>query len=259
MEITFFVTSAVFIIFILISYYLEVIRLSVPLIVIYLVYCFHYLINNDKKITYDSSILTPRINNTNQNDSLLLNEKLRIEEKKFLNNKNQYIEQSSLPKPIVSLIPKPIFIDSGDVNNSSEKKINQLGVDTLKNIIKNPDDSAKNINTLKLNEIMICRGIYKRNPIKPGFNFINNVDSLFCYTKISNTGPKQEVKHLWYHKDKQISSVVYNIKTSYNYRSWSKKTIYPKQTGDWRVDVVDANGNIIGSRAFTIKSISNTY
>ena len=106
---------------------------------------------------------------------------------------------------------------------------------------------------------MKCRGIYKRNPIKPGSSFINNVDSLFCYTKISNSGSKKEIKHIWYFDDKEISSVTYNIKTSYNYRSWSKKTIYPRQIGKWRVDVIDSFGNILGSRNFNIKSINSSY
>ena len=106
---------------------------------------------------------------------------------------------------------------------------------------------------------MICRGVYKRNPIKPGFTFTNNVDSLFCYTKISNKGMKQEIKHLWYYEDILITSVVYNIKTSYNYRSWSKKTILPKQTGQWRVDVVDSNEQILGTRNFQISSLNNAF
>ena len=115
------------------------------------------------------------------------------------------------------------------------------------------------LKTLKLNELMICRGIYKRNPIKPGINFINSVDSLFCYTKISNSGPKQEIKHNWYLEGIKMTSVAYNIKPSFNYRSWSRKTIYPNQTGQWRVDVIDSYGNILGTRDFTIKSISSTY
>ena len=106
---------------------------------------------------------------------------------------------------------------------------------------------------------MICRGVYKRNPIKPGFNFTNNVDSLFCYTKISNSGSKQEIKHLWYFKEKLITSVVYNIKTSYNYRSWSKKTILPSQIGQWRVDIVDIEDKILGSRKFEISSRNNAF
>ena len=56
-----------------------------------------------------------------------------------------------------------------------------------------------------------------------------------------------------------MTSVAYNIKPSFNYRSWSRKTIYPNQTGQWRVDVIDSYGNILGTRDFTIKSISSTY
>ena len=106
---------------------------------------------------------------------------------------------------------------------------------------------------------MICRGVYKRNPIKPGFEFTNNVDSLFCYTKISNSGTKQEIKHVWYYEDKLITSVVYNIKTSYNYRSWSKKNISPRQIGKWRVDIVDSKDNVLGSRNFEIISLNDLY
>ena len=46
------------------------------------------------------------------------------------------------------------------------------------------DDEVVKTKKLKLNEIMICRDIYKRNPVKPGIDFINTVDTLFCYTKI---------------------------------------------------------------------------
>ena len=106
---------------------------------------------------------------------------------------------------------------------------------------------------------MICRGVYKRNPIKPGFTFSNNVDSIFCYTKISNKGPKQEIKHLWYYENKLITAVTYNIKTSYNYRSWSKKTILPSQTGEWRVDIIDDKENVLGSRKFKISSLNNAF
>ena len=45
-------------------------------------------------------------------------------------------------------------------------------------------------------------------------------------------------------QDKLITSVVYNIKTSYNYRSWSRKTILPSQIGQWRVDIVNDKDEI---------------
>ena len=259
MDIILFLTTFIFIIFLFFSYYLGVIRLSVPLVIIYFIFCFKYLINNGHNQDKDFVDLTDSEDITNR-------VKVEYGSEKNKNNKKDIVDETinnSIPKPIVSFTPKPIVIDSNiiinkDINKKREK-IKKANNDTLNELIvaNNKDDNQ--INTLQLNEIMICRGIYKRNPIKPGYNFFNNVDSLFCYTKISNSGPKQEIRHVWSYNNKEISSVVYNIKTSYNYRSWSKKTIYAKQIGDWRVDIVDQNGNVLGSRDFNVKSINNVY
>ena len=219
---------------------------------IYSIFCFNYLIDNDDDNSHPKN---PKNYSTTKSN-------------KPFNNKNkttilkkQTINDIAIPKPIVSYTPKPIMIDS-NVNIIDETETNSITSDLIM-VDNSNNDENKNQNsdlkTLQLNEIMICRGIYKRNPIKPGVNFINNVDSLFCYTKISNSGPKQEVKHLWYFEGIEITSVAYNIKPSFNYRSWSRKTIYPNQTGQWRVDVIDSYDNVLGTRDFTIKSISSSY
>ena len=253
MDSTFIVISIVFIIFIIIAYYLKVLRLSIPLVIIYCIFCFNFLIDNDNN-HYDppKKINKQNIEKHKYNSVTKSNEP--VENKQLTNN-------IAIPKPIVSYTPKPIMIDS-NVNILESNDTNKITSDLIMDDDYNSKENKKQISdlkTLKLNEIMICRGIYKRNPIKPGMNFINNVDSLFCYTKISNSGPKQEVKHIWYFEDMEITSVVYNIKPSFNYRSWSRKTIYPNQTGQWRVDVIDSYGNLLGTRSFTIKSISSTY
>ena len=107
--------------------------------------------------------------------------------------------------------------------------------------------------------MLICQGIIKRTPVKPGKRFSNMVDSLYCYTKISNSGRKQELQHIWYYNDREMTRVLYNVKPSFNYRSWSKKTIYPENIGKWRVDVMDQDGNILGSRSFTIDIASSKF
>ena len=253
MDSTFIVISIVFIIFIIIAYYLKVLRLSIPLVIIYCIFCFNYLIDNDN----------------NQYNTLKKINKQNIEKHKYnsITKSNEPVENKQLtnniviPKPIVSYTPRPIMIDS-NINVLESDTTNKITSDLIMDDDYNSKENKKQISdlkTLKLNEIMICRGIYKRNPIKPGMNFINNVDSLFCYTKISNSGSKQEVKHIWYFESMEMTSVVYNIKPSFNYRSWSRKTIYPNQTGQWRVDVIDSYGNLLGTRSFTIKSISSTY
>ena len=253
MDSTFIVISIVFIIFIIIAYYLKVLRLSIPLVIIYCIFCFNYLIDNDNNhYNPPKKINKQNIEKYKHNSIIKSNEP--VENKQPTNN-------IIIPKPIVSYTPRPIMIDS-NINVLESDTTNKITSDLIMDDDYNSKENKKQISdlkTLKMNEIMICRGIYKRNPIKPGINFINNVDSLFCYTKISNSGPKQEVKHIWYFEGMEMTSVVYNIKPSFNYRSWSRKTIYPNQTGQWRVDVIDSYGNILGTRSFTIKSISSTY
>ena len=253
MDSTFIVISIVFIIFIIIAYYLKVLRLSIPLVIIYCIFCFNYLIDNDNNHYNPPKKINKQNIEKHKNNSVTKSNE-PVENKQLTNN-------IAIPKPIVSYTPKPIMIDS-NINVLDSDNTNKITSDLIMDDDYNSKENKKQISdlkTLKLNEIMICRGIYKRNPIKPGINFINNVDSLFCYTKISNSGPKQEVKHIWYFEGMEITSVSYNIKPSFNYRSWSRKTIYPNQTGQWRVDVIDSYGNLLGTRSFTIKSISSTY
>ena len=254
MDSTFIPVTITFFTFIIIAYYLNVIRLSIPIVMIYFIYCFSYFINNEKIKSGDDE-------NINEID----NKSANINRIKKSNDTTKYTPEVLVelndypvdPKPIVSSIPKPIVIDSNLVSNNKKNINEEISKLSDVNDVVEKNDTEKT--TLKLNEIMICRGIYKRNPIKPGIKFINNVDSLFCYTKISNSGNKQEVKHIWYFENKEMTTVSYNIKTSYNYRSWSKKTIYPNQTGKWRVDVVNKIGDILGSRDFTINSINTAY
>ena len=270
MSIDFILITIVFIILISISYFLRSIRYSYPLLVIYLFYIITIIFDNNSNTEMvadfeDSS--KPLIKeknetlNLNDNDFFSNNTSSDIINKDDVKNKtiktlnkNKVIIANS--KPVVSKNPKPIFIDTNIIDNSSiPKKI--INNDDNTNDTK-PDDEIKT-KKLKLNEIMICRDIYKRNPVKPGNDFINTVDTLFCYTKISNSGLKKQVKHVWFYEDKEMTTVRYNIKPSFNYRSWSRKKISKNQIGKWRVDVVDANDEILGSVNFNVNSINSTF
>ena len=101
-------------------------------------------------------------------------------------------------------------------------------------------------------QVEICKNIINRKPVDPGKSFSSNVDSLFCYTKIRNAGDKQEIRHVWFYKNEIQSQIKYNIKTSNEYRSWTKKRIKSSQKGNWKVDIQTSSGLSIGSVKFTI-------
>ena len=246
----------ILIVFLFISYFLNVLKLSTPLILIYLIFCFTYIIDSDS--TRDAPSKVNKLKDSdNGKNAFEIVETPDIKSKK-VSKMNDKI--SDISKPVVSFNPKPIIIDTNLIlQNDKQKTIsnNSKLIEKAPRVIE--EDKDENTNYLKLNEVMICRGVYKRNPIKPGFKFSNDVDSLFCYTKISNKGSKQEIKHLWYYENKLITAVTYNIKTSYNYRSWSKKTILPSQIGEWRVDVIDNKERVLGSRKFQISALNDVF
>jgi hypothetical protein len=254
MNFIFFLVSCLFVVFLFTSYFLKVLRFSLPLFLIYIVFCISYVVNQDLE-----NIDQPNYANDNPKKNILFQTD-NSEVIKKGKQKKKLINSNSKTMPIASFDPKPIIIDSNIIfKKDIEKPKKNNKSDNLLTANVKSVDSVKKVNTLDVKEIIICRGVYKRNPIKPGFEFTNNVDSLFCYTKISNSGPKKEIKHLWYFKDKKVTTVVYNIKTAYNYRSWSRKTILPSQTGKWRVEVVDENDVLLASRNFSVSLLNDVY
>ena len=220
-----------------ISFWLKVPKASIPLLFIYL----FFLIQNqssNKPEKSNAEYAVPVTSNYEDN-----------KERKY------QVDGNLKSKNIKNIIePKPLTFDS----QPKYSEINKIDKSVLKpeNSLKKKLVKEKNL-SLKVKDIKICKSIYKRTPVGSDIIFTNNVDSLYCYTRIQNPGPKREVKHIWYYDNQMMTQVRYNVKKSNIYRSWTKKTILPNQIGNWRVDIQDNNGTVIGSKTFKIKSISD--
>ena len=58
MDFTFFSVTIIFIVFLTISYFLDVIKLSTPLLLIYIIFCFTYIVDKDSEdFTYSEKKL----------------------------------------------------------------------------------------------------------------------------------------------------------------------------------------------------------
>ena len=224
-----------------ISFWMKVPKASAPLFIIYLVFVFTDDISSDVDMEQAKTVVDDF-----QNAPLSLSD---------MNSKNQNLIAEKTKK---NIDPKPLVFE----NNSKEKYKNykKESKSDLKELVKEPSknkNDKKLVYELVVKDIKICKNIYKRTPVGSDVIFTNNVDSLYCYTRIQNTGPKREVKHVWYYNNQIMTQVRYNVKRSNIYRSWTKKTILPNQVGNWRVDIQDNHGTLIGSKKFKIKDISD--
>ena len=226
--------TLIMLVLVYVSFWLKMPQSSIPLFVIYIIFLINQFLSNSK----------------NDSDARFSNNRNSQVEKTEQDNQN-YDFKANNEK---SITPKPLVLkNESKKRDSIEKRKDKKS--KLKSV-KEKNDNKREID-LELKNIQICRNISQRNPVGADVVFMNDVDSLYCYTRIKNLGPKSEVKHVWYFEDNIMTQVRYNVKKSNIYRSWTKKTILPNQVGSWRVDVQDYNGKIIGSKKFEIKRQSN--
>jgi len=111
---------------------------------------------------------------------------------------------------------------------------------------------AEKAHDLKLKDIQFCTAIENRNPLGVADVFVDTTEQIYCHTTLEGAAEPVKVWHLWYHNDQAKASIRLDIKGSH-WRTWSLKKIIPAWAGQWRVDVVKADGTILGSKKFLVK------
>ena len=237
---SFILVTFTLLILVAISFKMGLPRASYPMVLIYIIFLYSQIpINSD-----DTPIDNPDI----------------LNESNPAPSEFDQIEKKPPKEEVISKIKiDPIKIDPKQKitsKSSTETPLKKKPPPKVSKKIPKKSQALENraISSLVLKDIKICKYIKKRTPVGSDVVFSNNVDSLYCYTRIQNKGKKREVKHIWYYEDRMMTQVRYNVRKSNTFRSWTRKTIYPYQVGKWRVDIHDNNGTIIGSIDFEIKN-----
>ena len=259
-EADFLFVTAILIILVSISFWLKVPKAAIPLAIIYAIFILYSIDFNTKSpaIVYNKE----HKNHVSLNDSTIVLDNMedKTQSKKNIQHNDLELSKNEIKPQIKNKI---IYQKQDKVDTLSDTIKKDVYTEPRRNLVSAKKHKNKQIkknesvSLLKVKDIKICKFIKKRTPVGSDVIFTNNVDSLYCYTRIQNTGTKREVKHIWYYENQIMTQVRYNVRKSNIYRSWTKKTILPNQVGQWRVDVLDNNGTIIGSKKFEIKKVPN--
>jgi|WetSurMetagenome_2_1015567.scaffolds.fasta_scaffold00017_63 hypothetical protein len=101
----------------------------------------------------------------------------------------------------------------------------------------------------KLDSIVFGTGVEQRVPQGTADEFGPSPAKVFCWTKISIDAAPANIKHIWYNGNEKVLEVPMRLRYASG-RLWSYKTV---TTGQWKVDVVGDDGEVIGSGKFTVK------
>lgn len=94
--------------------------------------------------------------------------------------------------------------------------------------------------------------VQDREVVNPDTVFTNDVERIFCLTHITGMDENSTVTHIWYYNNQEMASVELPVRSA-SWRTWSSKTILPDWTGQWSVDIMDSEGNLLVSKSFNIE------
>ena len=109
------------------------------------------------------------------------------------------------------------------------------------------------IDTDKVSRAVLTTDVVDREPVnvlKNDVKLAQISNSLSFFSELRNM-QGQTVRHQWYYQDQQLASIELAV-SSPRFRTYSTKNIMPEQLGDWRVEVIDADGNLLAQKEFRI-------
>lgn len=103
-----------------------------------------------------------------------------------------------------------------------------------------------------ITEAVICKAIQDREPVDAGDVFSSDVGTLYCFTRTSALA-ETTIQHVWYLEGEKRAEVSLTIGASPSWRTSSSKIIRPIDTGNWEVNFLGPDGEILETASFVIE------
>jgi hypothetical protein len=105
---------------------------------------------------------------------------------------------------------------------------------------------------LKVEDFAFCTGVENRTPVGTDSVFASDVGHVYTFTKIVGATEPTTIAHVYYYNGKEMARIELKIGGS-PWRTWSSKTILPEWKGEWKVEIVDGEGNVLKTGSFKIE------
>ena len=115
-----------------------------------------------------------------------------------------------------------------------------------------PQAEQTMISDISIEDAAICRSVENLEPIGAGDVFSNDQDKLSCFSRVVGAKEDTEVIHNWYYGETLMASVNLHVGSS-NWRTYSTKTILPEQAGEWKVEIMSQNDELLKRIYFVVQ------
>ena len=111
--------------------------------------------------------------------------------------------------------------------------------------------TAQETASLEVAVAAMCTDVVDREPVDAGNTFEVSLGKVYCFTTIIGAHSPTEITHVWYFGDSERARVNLAIKAS-SWRTYSSKRIQMHEIGDWHVDVLGSEGELLKTLQFEI-------
>ena len=108
---------------------------------------------------------------------------------------------------------------------------------------------AQQAGALNVESASICTGVANREAVDAGTSFAVSIGRLYCFSKLADIQESTEIVHVWYYGETERARISLGVNPP-AWRTYSSKIIQAHEIGAWRVEILDASGNLLETLKF---------
>ena len=108
---------------------------------------------------------------------------------------------------------------------------------------------AQQAGALSVESASICTGVADREAVNAGTSFAVSVGRLYCFSKLTDIQESTEIVYVWYYGETERARISLGVNPP-AWRTYSSKIIQAHEIGAWRVEILDASGNLLETLKF---------
>lgn len=108
------------------------------------------------------------------------------------------------------------------------------------------DDSLQVIRDVVTTEVI------NREPVNDGLVFSASLGPVFYFTEVKGAHTPTQITHIWYYDGQEMAKIPLSVEGP-RWRTWSSKRMIEEWKGSWKVEAVDADGNLLSSQTFEVE------
>jgi len=104
----------------------------------------------------------------------------------------------------------------------------------------------------RIGRLVVCEGVENLEPVGENDIFPGSLDRVYAFLEALDIAGDTTVTFVWYFGENEMARVVLALRKGPRWRTYSSKKLGGLK-GDWKVDLLDAEGNLVRSIQFRVE------